>query len=241
VVNLGRGAYGPQQEFIVLRRYGLAYQPRVVFWQFFEGNDLSDADNFAVWQQTGGQSRQSLISRLKENSLLKQFLSMTHLPPPIIPVARLRYTSQMEQGIALRYRYQPKQPEQMALGMEETLKAVDRGFRLCQDQGIRLVLVFIPSMVRVIEPWLMFDATQRESYLADNTVKDQHDFSSHLQQLCQQLGCPYLDAFSVLRSQAARDNQLLYIPNDEHLDVMGHQVIAQLLLEWLRVNLPPAS
>jgi hypothetical protein len=53
--------------------------------------------------------------------------------------------------------------------------------------------------------------------------------------------CPYLDAFPALRSQAVRDNRRLYISNDEHLDVMGHQVIAQLLLEWLRVTLPSAS
>jgi hypothetical protein len=237
VVNLGRGAYGPQQEFIVLRRYGLAYQPRVVFWQFFEGNDLSDADNFAVWQQTGGQSRQSLISRLKENSLLKQFLSMTYLPPPLTPVAKLRYTTQMEQEITLRYGYQPKQPEDMPRGMEETLKAVERGFRLCQDQGIRLVLVFIPSMVRVMEPWLTFDdAAQRQRYLPSSAGKTRGDFSNQLQQLCQQLGCSYLDAFPTLRNQAGRNNQQLYISNDEHLDIMGHQVIARLLLAWLRAN-----
>ena len=42
-VNLGRGAYGPQQELIVLKRYGLPYQPRFVVWQLFEGNDLTDA------------------------------------------------------------------------------------------------------------------------------------------------------------------------------------------------------
>jgi hypothetical protein len=125
----------------------------------------------------------------------------------------------------------------MVVGMEETLKAIETGFRLCQDQGIRLVLVFIPSMVQVMEPWLTFDdVAQRKRYLPSSTVKAQGDFSSQLQQLCQQLGCPYLDAFPALRSQAARDNKRIYIPNDEHLDVMGHQVIAQLLLEWLRAH-----
>jgi len=52
VVNLGRGQYGPQQELIILRRYGLGYNPRVVVWQLFEGNDLSDATRFAEWRQT---------------------------------------------------------------------------------------------------------------------------------------------------------------------------------------------
>src|SRR6202007_1843538 len=42
VANLGQSAYGPQQELVVLKRYGLPLQPRTVVWMFFEGNDLSD-------------------------------------------------------------------------------------------------------------------------------------------------------------------------------------------------------
>ena len=61
-VNLARGAYGPQQELIVLKRYGLAYKPRVVVWQLFEGNDLHDAEAFAEWKQNPQQVSTSLRS-----------------------------------------------------------------------------------------------------------------------------------------------------------------------------------
>jgi len=42
VANLGQSTYGPQQELIVLKRYGLPLRPRTVVWMFFEGNDLAD-------------------------------------------------------------------------------------------------------------------------------------------------------------------------------------------------------
>jgi hypothetical protein len=40
VANLGRIAYGPQQELGVLKRYAIPLRPRVIVWTFYEGNDL---------------------------------------------------------------------------------------------------------------------------------------------------------------------------------------------------------
>src|SRR5579884_730802 len=46
VVNLGQYGFGPQQEMIVLKRYGLALKPRVVVWMFTESNDLADTISY---------------------------------------------------------------------------------------------------------------------------------------------------------------------------------------------------
>jgi hypothetical protein len=46
VANLGQGGYGPQQELVVLRRYGVRLRPKVVLWFFFEGNDLLDVKRY---------------------------------------------------------------------------------------------------------------------------------------------------------------------------------------------------
>lgn len=43
VLNLGQSAFGPQDEFNVLERYGLQEQPAWIVMAFFEGNDLHDA------------------------------------------------------------------------------------------------------------------------------------------------------------------------------------------------------
>ena len=77
VINLARGAYGPQQELIVLKRYGLSYEPRVVVWQLFEGNDLADAEAFVEWKKNPEQVVTSLKDRYLDNSLLHQLLTNT--------------------------------------------------------------------------------------------------------------------------------------------------------------------
>src|SRR5262249_37749911 len=42
VANLGQYQYGPQQELVVLRRYGLPLRPHTVVWMFSEASDLAD-------------------------------------------------------------------------------------------------------------------------------------------------------------------------------------------------------
>ena len=46
VANLGQSGYGPQQELVVLRRYGLPLAPKNVVWFLFGGNDLSDVSAY---------------------------------------------------------------------------------------------------------------------------------------------------------------------------------------------------
>lgn len=46
VANLGHSTYGPLQELVVLKRYGLPLHPRTVIWLFFEGNDLQDVISY---------------------------------------------------------------------------------------------------------------------------------------------------------------------------------------------------
>ena len=46
VANLGVAGYGTAQELIVLERDALPFEPRVVIWFFFEGNDLYNDQEF---------------------------------------------------------------------------------------------------------------------------------------------------------------------------------------------------
>ena len=42
VVNLGLSSSGPLIELAVLKEYGVLFKPKIVFWIYFEGNDLTD-------------------------------------------------------------------------------------------------------------------------------------------------------------------------------------------------------
>jgi hypothetical protein len=239
VVNLGRGAYGPQQELIVLRRHGIAYQPRFVVWQLFEGNDLDDANNFAVWRADPRPPAIPLRPRYYDNSLVRWLVEPTAFPPPVsgrVPVA-VNYHDGTQQRKELRYRYIPDRPDQRAEAFEETVRTIEAGMRLCEAHDIQLAILFVPSLVQVMEPFLSFDhPADRERALPGGRVRSDGDFGSRLRSVCREPACTYLDAFETLRAQALVDNSRVYDRHDpdEHLDVDGHAVVGRLVVDWIR-------
>ena len=237
VVNLGLGAYGPQQEEIVLERYGLKYSPRVVVWQIFEGNDLGDAQSYLVFKENPNKVFVSLPGRYLHNSLLNTWLSKTIPPRPEagMPPATLRYEDGEAKRIFLRYPYVPDQPTQKSRGFAETIRSIEAGYRLCESRGIKLVVVFIPSMVRVMAPRLTFERElDRQRFIPAGQTQDARDFASRLEMFCRQIGCPYIDLFPLLQQRAALAARHLYFPTDEHLDVLGHELAAQEISRWIR-------
>jgi hypothetical protein len=237
-VNLGRGAYGPQQELIVLRRYGLAYQPTLVVWQIFEGNDLDDAKNFARWRQQQPASPLSLRQRYLENSLLQLLLAGTRLPNEGDKFASLKFHDGTQHALRLRYRYAPQQPAEAALGFAETKQVLAEGQQMCRAQGVKLLVVYVPVMARVLEPWLSFDdPAMRARFLPAGGIHQSSDLGQQLAGFCVQQGIAFLDTFNVLRQRAEVDNRGLYIPSDEHLDVQGHKVLAQAIVQAMAEKL----
>lgn len=78
VVNLGESFYGPQQELLVLKRYGLPFRPRIVIWAIYEGNDLQDIERYertrAEWEKV-----KRAVQRPWERSFMRNLL-LTVLP-----------------------------------------------------------------------------------------------------------------------------------------------------------------
>lgn len=233
-VNLGRGAYGPQQELIVLKRYGLAYEPRFVVWQLFEGNDLTDASAFAEWKKNPQQVNTSLKERYLGNSLLNYLLPKTRSQELVGRSATLRYHDGTSRRVGLLYPYEPEQPSTRPVGMIETVRAIEAGRELCESRGVQLLVLFVPTMVRVMAPHISFDADEDRRRYVPELAEGQKDFSATIDELCDRIGCGFVDSVDALRRAADKDNRSLYIPNDEHLDVGGHDVVAQIVTDWLR-------
>jgi hypothetical protein len=233
-INLARGAYGPQQELIVLKRYGLSYEPRFVVWQLFEGNDLTDAEAFAAWKKGAPQSDTSLKDRYFDNSLLQHVLTNTRYRERVGPSVSLRYHDGTLRSANLLYPYKPDQPSAMRLGMNETLSAIEAGHQLCQSRGIQLLVLFIPTMARAMEPYIAFNRSEdRPDYLPGRIPGDK-DFSETVEQFCGQIGCGFVDTFDVISETSFSDNRGLYIPNDEHLDTRGHEIVSKVITDWIR-------
>lgn len=234
VVNLGRGAYGPSQEQIVLRRYGLSYKPRIVVWQLYEGNDLVDEEVFIKWKQDPYMAPTSLKDRYFNNSLLNQWLTNTRLRERAGAMVTLRNPDGTEIRFKVRNGYNPDQASTMHLGMAETMNAIEAGYALCQSRGIKLLVVFVPTMVRVMAPYISFDRVEDQASYLPQRVRNYKDFSGRIAELCVRIGCTFVDAYDAFRQASANGNHSLYIPNDEHLDIGGHEVMTQVIAGWLR-------
>jgi hypothetical protein len=240
VVNLGRGHYGPQQELIILRRYGLGYNPRVVIWQLFEGNDLSDATRFAEWRMKPVRT-ESLAQRYFWHSLITHWLDRT-LPEDVITPKKIQDANGTTGSVYLDYSYLPDEPLREPLGFAETKSAIEAGYRLCESRGIKLVVVFVPIKVRVLSPYLVFNGQQdRERYLPGGVTDSERDFAHEIAKFCGQIDCPFIDVTGALRRRAAENDHFIYMTGqDSHLDVAGHKVVAETLRSWLQANLGDA-
>jgi hypothetical protein len=236
VVNLGRGYYGPQQELIVLRRYALTYNPRVIVWQLFEGNDLGDARVFAEWLRNPIK-KEPFGVRYAKNSLITRLLDLTIPKSSTVP-HRQQYRDGTTGPLYLDYSYSPDEPARDPLAFAETKSALEAGYRLCQSRGIKLVVLFVPIKVRVLAPYILFnDQNDKNKYLPVGADSEK-DFAHQTAEFCRQLDCPFIDATGPLRQRASEDNHFVYMTiQDSHLDVEGHKVVADTLEKWLQGNL----
>lgn len=234
VINLARGAYGPQQELIVLKRYGLSYEPRFVVWQLFEGNDLEDAEAFVEWKTNPEKVIVSLKERYLHNSLLHQLLANTRSHEPVGRMATLSYHDGTSRRVRLRYRYEPDQPSTRQIGMTDTLSAIQAGQQLCQSRGIKLLIVVVPTMVRVMEPYITFNRFEDRREFFPERIPGDKDFSETVEEFCSQIGCGFVDSFDAMKEASSSDNRGLYIPSDEHLDSRGHEIVSKVVADWIQ-------
>ncbi len=232
-VNLGRGGYGPQQELIVLRRYALQYRPKLIIWQFFTGNDVSDAEEYADWERSGRRNDVPLLTRWMGNSLLREVaIRVLKIPSLGAAPATLRYTDGSSERLHVRYQREPAMP---ARAVSEIDRTIAEAARLCAGRGSELVVISIPTMLQALQPYIEFDdPADRARFRAAGSGENAAAITLRVRDTCVREGCTAIDMFPPLRHAAARDNRRLYIPGDEHLDTRGHQVVARAVLDYLQ-------
>jgi hypothetical protein len=233
--NLGRGAYGPQQELIVLKRYGLKFSPRLVVWQVFDGNDLLDAAEFERWKEDPDSGGVSLFRRYFSNSLTRNWLKKTlGLPFFSGPKATLRYKDGGAKSLSIRYHErQFARRGDPALAAAE--RAIEEGYRICSKRGIDFLVIFIPTMLRVLEPYIEFE--REEDGAAYTVSEDGPDFESATAEFCRRTGFAYMNLEPALRAAAEAGERDLFIPSDEHLAPGGHEVVAREIAAWIQARL----
>jgi PAS domain S-box-containing protein len=231
VVNLGVSGYGPQQELITLKRYGLPLQPKTVVWVFYEGNDLNDIRAYELRKKILSDPFASAERRI-ERSFIKNGLEvLVHLSGRCIPHGDIkkRYgmvrneEGKVEKIYFLDFPY-PLSPEDLE-ALDKTRLALAEAYQLCKARGIRFIVVFAPTKYRVydglpalvdvsdeLKKWFINDLPERLAMIVD-------DISPSIE---------YLDLTPLLKNEARRGRQI-FLVDDSHWAPEGHLIVAQAL------------
>jgi hypothetical protein len=234
-VNLGTSGYGPQQELVVLRRFGLSYHPRLVVWQVTEWNDLQDAQMYRDRHEAVARTLPPWKVLHARHSPVVQLVSA--LLPGRRPnsVVFLRSDGRVEPRAF--WPYQPDLHRRLPEGFAETTRAIEEAFTLCRSRGIDFVVLYVPSHVRVLLPSLKFkDDAERDKFCPGGVADRDGDFAHALAASCARLGCPVIDICPPLRLRAAIDNRRLYVRNDPHLDIDGHDEVQKSLVRFVETR-----
>lgn len=231
IVNLGRGAYGPQQEAIVIERHALPRRPRLVVWQLFDGNDLRDAEQFASWS-LGERAEVPLADRYFANSLFHPLIEATRREKRG-EFATLRFDDGHLESVSVRYRWMPHQAAERRAGLRATERALREGVAKCAAAGVDVVIVFVPVATRVLRERLGFERPEDAASYAPPDDGGSDAFAAAMHALCKDLGTPLIDLTPVFLRAAQDRADGIYIPRDEHLDVRGHELVADAICAWI--------
>lgn len=229
VSNLGCSGYGPQQEKIVLERYGLPLKPKAVVWFFFEGNDLLDVSRYEVARRTGGQDprKTRFLARSLTANLARRIALLAERPPgEDADEARRRMGTIGDSRIYFAFAGIPLSAEDRVnlAKLEETLRSAAES---SQSAGSRFLLAFVPTKFRVHEGLAEFAADSLCSTWRSN------ELPKLLARIAGDAGIEWIDLTPPLRASAER-GELPYFPDDGHWSPRGQAVAAAAVAERLR-------
>ncbi len=250
--NLGLFGYGPQAELVVLKNYGLKRNPKVVVWQFCEGNDLSDAwhydQQFKYWQSLGLPGFGRLKTEFRHGAWQQR--SPTHfLFRSLIHHDRNWYAGTFKdktgQAHEIRFGYWPTDnhypvglPQDELFdgghpGWQLLLQSLSKGKTLLAERGIKLIVVLIPMKITVMGPYVAFDKWSQERMPAEWHIPQKWSIAGQLQIVCDEMQLPFVDATPRL-VEFTRSGELVYIPTDTHISARGHEIVSELIVDAIR-------
>jgi len=253
VANLGVAGYGTLQELAVLRQYAVPLHPKLAAWFFFEGNDLDDDQNFenATWHQPTPPESTSVsrppVSRRWRGFADRSFtrnawLQVREMADWFVPNGLDTFGWFRDGGGRLQkiyfFDFYANRPftdyENQRLSVTRT--ALRHGLEIAGEQGIRLIVFYIPIKFRVYGSFCTFPAG------SPCATWHPWDVETRLAAICREEGIEFVSLTGPMR-QAASAGDLLYLPDDSHWNAAGHAFVArQLAAIWAsnRATMPGA-
>lgn len=270
--NLGMSGGNPVTYLDTFKQFGLRLKPQTVIYLLYEGNDLRDS-NFTASKLEAPRDN-SLFNRTFKTSPLRRAVkegivallapvgsrrfyedSAVNTPGhPMYPVAWLPVRVPTETGPA--YAFDLKRllqhfitPEAFARSTAcvETFRLLSETRRVCDENGIRLVVVFAPDKPHLLIEHVVqtVPAPQLHAFVAlkvdDPPAPDELGAvlleraevqEKAVERFCRDEGIDFLSLTQPLR-QAAFEGIQTYYTYDQHWTAEGHAVVARFLAEHL--------
>lgn len=201
VLNLGVQGYGPDQELLVLRKYGAALTPDAVIWSIFPSNDYNDLiKNRLFVQSSKGElvtSKPNAVGAelplLRSSMLVRFLLNKRFLPEDA--EARLQPLLFVDS----------EAPAPVGAGTISLMKAVARNFKAeAAALNATLLAVVIPSMEQ-----------------SQQGASAEHSLNQATVSLLKESGIAVVDLSAVFAGHPE-----FYTAEEHHLSVVGHQAAA---------------
>jgi hypothetical protein len=240
VLNFGVGGYGLWDIKLQLIEQVLAFAPDFVFLMVFTGNDVRDTYlGLNKYEIVAGTAKlksanydELIPHRGKEDQLIAKNVSLLDAFRVYrFFTATLNYlrTSRSSIDFVVSDRFtsytfwsQVPYPEIATKALEATLRVLDDIGRICEENGITLVIATIPFKDQVYATNMRgagYDVTLPQRYVIEHA---------------RSRGYPVVDLLPALRAYVRETRANLYLDTDPHLNNAGHLKIGQLLDSYFR-------
>jgi len=231
VANLGQFGFGPQQELIVLKRYGLQLKPRTIVWMFTESNDLADLIGYRQIALHPQNSWDFFVQR-SFTRLLYRSVKRVLAPPKPSGVIRSGVL-QTPDGTSRRMYFTYAAAAEPLTGdrpdaIRQTADIVADASHLGNAQNARTIFVFVPDKFRVLHDFCKFPAASECRNWVPNNLPEQ----MRIAVLSAVPGIGYVDLTSSM-VDATKTGVLPYYTDDIHLSPDGHRIAAEAINNYL--------
>jgi hypothetical protein len=229
VANLGHNGYGPQQELVVLKRFGLAMHPQTVLWVFSEATDIGDAAQYVALTRRVSNFWLSFFDRSFTKNALKSLRPVRKEPTAngLGVFQSARGTSHVYFTANDEFSFEPL-PKTTFPGLDETVRTLESAADLCAGHGCRVIFIYAPDKFRVLHEFCAFPEGSPWRRSAVNDLPER--LRGMLESSAPGIG--YLDLTPALRADAA-SGAMPYAIDDGHWSEEGERVAALAVEDYL--------
>ena len=259
VASLAIAGSGPIQYLEVLKRYGLARNPKYAVFSFFEGNDIWDINQYLEWQSGGEYWQNPSLSGpfyrryFTAWRYIARFV-MAKIDSSIQPTVKRRWfnhefypadaVAEVELG-AKRYKmeliwytYPPQSVDELLSSIEwQELRRVLKEFKeLCAVDKIVPLLMNIPSKTRVYAKYSTERSGNDWLRIRDAQIVATENREKAILRLSEEIGLETLNLAPAF-DMAAKTGNILFYPLGSHWNSKGREVAAAAVAERLKEKL----